>query len=307
MKIVQTFWTCDSKNLQELKNFRSGWFSKSHHYMGWAYSCLQLRKFYDEVELVTDELGKQLLIDELELPYTSVKVVLDDALADCPWHFWATSKIISYGYQDKPFIHVDGDIFISKPFEKQIESAQIISQNLESDFECYHIAMKEVKKIDKYVPAEILVDNEINHQIFASNMGIFGGNNIDFIHQFAKEALQFSKAYYDFSTVKNLEYFNCVFEQYLLYCMAKKNEIEIEYFFNPTYFFEDYAPISQFNKKGTNSLNYVHLVGYHKRTLSKCNTLSDVLKRDYPFYFHKVNQVIGEKSKFQHFLTTFKL
>lgn len=307
MKIVQTFWSCDSKNLQELKNFRSGWLSNCHHYMGWAYSCLQLGKFYDEVELVTDELGKQLLIDELELPYTSVKVILDDALADCPWHFWATSKIISYKNQDKPFLHVDGDIFISKPFDKQIESAQIVSQNLESDFECYHVVMNEVKKINKYVPEEILADNEITHQILASNMGIFGGNDIDFIHKFADEALKFSKAYYDFSNEKTLWHFNCVFEQYLLYCMAKKDEVEIEYFLNPTYFFEDYLPISRFNNKGTNDLNYVHLLGYHKKMLSKCNTLSDVLKRDYPFYYNKANQIIGEKSKFKHFLSSIKL
>jgi hypothetical protein len=266
---------------------------------------LRLREYYDEVELVTDSLGKELLIDELKLPYTSVKVVLDD-INGYPWQFWAIAKLISYSLQDKPFIHIDGDIFISKPFTESLEKAAIISQNLEVNFDCYHSAMKAIIKTQNYLPTEIKDYLSQTNHILASNMGIFGGNNIDFIKQFSKEALHFAQEYFTYASDKDFQFFNCVFEQFLLICMAQKSKIDIDYFTKDTEQFSDYKPISQFNKMGSNDLNYVHLVGSFKRQLSKCNTLSSVLKKEYPEYHRRVNQILGEKTKLQYFMAQFR-
>lgn len=48
-RIVQSYW---SKAYQNTPN--SGWAFRESHYMSWALSCLQLKQFYDEIELVTD-------------------------------------------------------------------------------------------------------------------------------------------------------------------------------------------------------------------------------------------------------------
>jgi hypothetical protein len=70
MKIVQTFWTKPGLN--------GHWIDPAFHYLSWALSCLQLRQFYSNVELYTDDFGCQLLLEEFRLPYTKVNLTLND-------------------------------------------------------------------------------------------------------------------------------------------------------------------------------------------------------------------------------------
>ncbi len=79
--------------------------------MSWTLSCLNLRKFYENVELVTDEVGYRYLIEKLKLPYSSVRVELD-CINTYPSSLWAIGKLYTYGIQNEPFIHVDGDVYI---------------------------------------------------------------------------------------------------------------------------------------------------------------------------------------------------
>lgn len=122
-RIVQSYW---SKAYQNTPN--SGWAFRESHYMSWALSCLQLKQFYDEIELVTDSEGADLLINKLHLPYTSCLTILDKLKNENP-AIWALGKIAAYEVQQEPFIHVDGDIYIWKPFPKRIEEAGIVAHN----------------------------------------------------------------------------------------------------------------------------------------------------------------------------------
>jgi hypothetical protein len=108
MKIVQTFWSSPHPAAHTMGGVENtgGWLSAEYHWQSWALSVLQLRQFYDEVELVTDAAGKAILIDVLALPYTSVQVVLDEALAAYPHDLWALAKIYAYSIQTEPFIHI---------------------------------------------------------------------------------------------------------------------------------------------------------------------------------------------------------
>lgn len=305
MKIVQTFWSCKIDDMTTLKNFKAGWLTNYHHYMGWMLSCLQLRCFYDEVELVTDALGKQLLIDELGLPYTSVRVVLDDELSDCPKQFWATPKLLAYHIQEKPFIHIDGDIFITKSFSNDIEKAEVISQYVEDDFPCYNLALNAARSYNLSIPDEILLQREKIKKPIASNMGIFGGNNLEFINQYSNKALDFSKEYYSVATINNLPFFNCLFEQELMYCMAQNESVNVNYFFDmynrtDKYHFKD--PLAQLDAKGTNEFGYVHLVGSNKRNYYNCMKLSYVLRKKFPTYYERLNRTIENKNSIKLFL-----
>ena len=84
--------------------------------MSWALSCLQLNKFYNNVELITDSRGKELLIDKLKLPYKNVRIELDNLNFDCSPQLWVTNKIYSYTLHNEPFLNVDGDVYIFQPF-----------------------------------------------------------------------------------------------------------------------------------------------------------------------------------------------
>ena len=97
--------------------------------MSWALSCLTLRRHYDEVALYTDSVGKHVLIDLLHLPYTEVNVVFDDF--KCLPHHWALAKVYTYSLQKKPFIHVDGDVYLPNGIPEEIAKKPVIIQNRE--------------------------------------------------------------------------------------------------------------------------------------------------------------------------------
>ena len=125
MRIVQTFWTAGHNPLE----YGFGWPHAEYNLMSWTLSCLSLREHYDEVVLYTDSAGKRILIDELHLPYTDVQVVFDDF--PCLPQHWALAKIKTYSLQTKPFLHVDGDIFVPHPLPEEVLAKQLIAQNRE--------------------------------------------------------------------------------------------------------------------------------------------------------------------------------
>ena len=91
MKIVQSFWSKpmlnSNKNTYQ-NRFNGGWFNYRYALCAMAYSCLTLRRYYDDVELYTDNYGIELFRDELHLPYTRFHNILNNLdIDEC---FWAT-------------------------------------------------------------------------------------------------------------------------------------------------------------------------------------------------------------------------
>jgi hypothetical protein len=91
MKIIQSFWGGKYKSIED----SYGWWDHRFHWLGWMLSCNQLLRFYDRVELYTDEFGYDILIRKLKLPYTNVHIVLDE-LNVLPNDLWAMAKIKTY-------------------------------------------------------------------------------------------------------------------------------------------------------------------------------------------------------------------
>jgi len=73
MNFLQTLYNDDSKD-----PFRDsfGWASPEYHLMGWALSCLQLRRIYGNITLFANSPAAHLLIDTLQLPYAKVDLNL---------------------------------------------------------------------------------------------------------------------------------------------------------------------------------------------------------------------------------------
>ena len=74
MRIIQSFWTGGNDCLKN----SCGWLSPVYNFLSWIISCNQLRCYYDDVILVTDRQGYDMLINKLRLPYTGAVVSLDD-------------------------------------------------------------------------------------------------------------------------------------------------------------------------------------------------------------------------------------
>ncbi len=279
MKIVQSFW---SKPLLEHKadnGCLGGWCTDSFFYMSIALSCLTLRNFYDQVELYTDEVGYDLLIKKLKLPYTKVHVVLD-RINNYPKELWAIGKIITYGLQDQSFIHVDNDVFLWKKFPKRIEKAQLIGQHEEINYGFNKNVIDDVKQKAIYLPHEI---SDLDGFYNETNAGIIGGNDYVFFHDFSRKAIDFiDRNRNAIGSFHIPETFNTVFEQYLFSCMCKTYKRNVEFLFHNI---DD-----QFRELGEvelipNKQYYVHALAFYKKDFHIGEFIAYHLWRYYPKYY----------------------
>jgi hypothetical protein len=309
MKIIQTLWTKPGLN--------AGWIDRHYHFISWALSCLQLRKYYNEVELYTDSLGKKLLVDTFKLPYTKVHVVLDDF--NFPNYLWAAPKIYSYGLQDEPFLHIDGDIFLFHPFQEEKINKPLVYQNMERERFKNSFYTKIFKNIFSLVPDKNQLPDwirsaELNH-VEALNAGVFGGTDINFFKTHSKRAFDFLDNYADLiAKMDNPSFANHIAEQVLSRYLIDEMNIEHKGLFTANDFLSpdtmgliyysqeldeypyetakdqtpfqylgiNYFGISPFGRK------YVHLIGEAKRGLNTCKLAARRLQADYPDYYERI-------------------
>jgi hypothetical protein len=287
MKIVHTFWIDEGKD-PLIDSF--GWCSAPYHLMSWVLSCLQLHLFYEDLELITDRNGKELLIDRLQLPYKKVRIELDDLdLVPIPG-LWVMKKIYSYTRHEEPFLNVDGDVFVYAPFPKELLSGQLIAQNIEQDFDYYKELVGLVGDSFPFVPKPIKDQIEKGKVIQASNAGIFGGKNHAFFKDYFQVVEQFIADNQDM--IKSLSptqlvNFNAVVEQYIFNCLSSDRGIEVNYLLDTIYdpsFFESFANFHHL----PNNIAFMHALGDYKKNGWVCDQLAHRLRLDYPEYFARV-------------------
>jgi hypothetical protein len=295
MKIVQSLWSKPGRRkagqrFEEVN--RCSWADKKYNYFSWVLSCYQFREFYDEVELVTDAAGYDLLINRLELPYTSVKVVLDD-LNDYHPELWALGKIYAYSLQDKPFIHVDGDVFIWQRFEDRLHNASLLCQSREEGVHfnrMYSQVFLPMLQHFEYYPK--VMDRSIsrNDGIKAVNAGILGGCNTDFFKMYAKEAFSFIDNNLQHLDKIELSLSSIIFEQFLFSALLEESNETLEYLNpNTNVLLNDFADYSGVPAK----IKYIHTPG---STLKKNKHLVDALdyrlQTDHPEAYYKTMNLL---------------
>ncbi|PKB16142.1 DUF6734 family protein [Flavobacterium sp. 5] len=293
-KIIQTFWISkDQKN--SLLN-KGGFICPEIHFMSWTLSCLQLHKFYKNVELHTNEAGKKILIDLLGLPYTKVHLSLEnDFMHSLLPSMWAYSKIHTYSLQEKPFLHVDGDIFIWKAFDEKLMQSDLIAQNVESNLPVYKSCITALEKQASFVPSWLNISDSENK---AYNAGIIGGTNIPFFKEYTRLAIQFyeeNKNQFALLTKDN-NHIHIIPEQYLYYALsttlnihvALQNHKIIDLAENT---FAEFVQI----EKVPHTESYIHLLSDFKKTATNANFVSFVLKKEYPEYWQKIIDIYKEK------------
>jgi len=183
MRAVWSFWS---------KPYRTGsgrtWREPLHHYLAWGLTLRLACRHYPETVLVTDTAGKELLIDRLELPFKEVSTELD-RLRDVDPGWWTLGKLIAYGLQDRPFVHIDTDVFLWKALPAALAGASVFTQCPERhglDEHCEREVESAFARAGLSLPAEWEWSSSrrlpyIRHE----NTGILGGTNTDFIRYYA--------------------------------------------------------------------------------------------------------------------------
>jgi len=292
MKIIQSFW---SGRLSDIRDNR-GWLSYEYHWLGWILSCNQLRKFYDVVELYTDAFGYEILIEKLRLPYTKVHVVLDE-VNEYPKDLWAIAKIKTYELQDEPFLHIDGDVFIWNKFPQELMSSSLIAQNLENTTDYYREMWNEIVPHLNFIPGDIYNYHKGLISL-GCNMGIIGGNDVDFFREYTKKSFEFVDKNKEAWNDVNLFNFNIFFEQELFYEMASINKKQINYLFDEVWEDNSYLGLANF-RDIPHKRFYLHLLGSFKRRFTTCKNLETYVIKEYPEFYLNLKNLIPDR--FEHF------
>lgn len=291
MKIVQTFWTGSSSGAK-LSDITGGWLSPEYHWMGWALSCLQANRFFDRVELVTDNKGKEILVDRFELPYTSVSTALEGALDEAPPELFSLAKLFTYGRQAEPFMHIDGDVFLfQKPSPEWLDSP-LLAQNIDRNLLFYEQTLDKINECFSFIPACMKKGYYKPGAIEAANAGVFGGSNLSFIQEYCAAGFEFiSRNRQDIGRfpVGNL---NFIFEQYLLFCLAKEKSVEIAYLIPDVVDSLWYQPVVRF--QDLPHITMAHPLGGFKKSALICRHVAMKLRKEYPAYYYKILRLMKE-------------
>lgn len=294
MKIVQTFWIDEGINPMT-SSF--GWCSPKFHLMSWTLSCLQLQKFYGDVELITDSKGRDLLINVLKLPYKNVRVELDRLSFDP--NLWVLKKIYSYTLHTEPFLNIDGDVFIFNEFPIDLFHGNLIAQNIENGFWYYKDLVELVNSDFKVIPS--IVRNEHNNLMSdGTNTGIVGGLDLDFFLKYFFTVKNFVT--YNEEAIQELppyimDKFNIFLEQFIFHSLAKENNKDIKYLLEPVNdpSFDGFANFHYL----PNDISFIHLLGDFKKNPWVCDQLSKRLFLEYPSYYSRIESFFSEDIEFQ--------
>jgi len=290
VKIVQTFW---SGNKTNVLNDSFGWVHAKYHLQSWALSCQLLRKLYDDVELYTDQVGYDLFIKKLKLPYSKVHVVLDE-LNHYPSDVWALSKIHTYSLQQTPFIHIDGDVFLWNHFSDELLTSEFVVQNREIGNTYFDTSWNTLEEKLLYIPKEILHHRQKDEAVNVYNFGIFGGNNIDFIQKYCQKAFAFVEQNTEvLNQLKHLN-FNIFFEQYLFYCMIQGQHVSA--YFSQDIVADQYTGLANFHEVPA-FRSYLHLLGDFKKKPEVCENISRQLAVEFPEQYLRCLEVLESNDK----------
>lgn len=291
MKIIQSYWSKPYEQ-SRIGSQMGGWCDKMFHYMSCALSCLKLSEFYP-VELITDQKGEEILVDKIGLPYKSVTKVFDTL--DYPTELWAIAKIIAYDLQTEPFLHIDNDVYIWKSFPESIVNGVLCVQSIEETYIHNELFTAEIIENLEYIPNAIIEHRAGSSDRRSVNAGIIGGNDLMFIHEYAKEATRFveqNAAYV--RKLKELGHFNVVFEQYLFYCMANQQKKNISYLLTDL---KDlgYRELVRFWDIPSRA-SYIHTLASYKRHYVIAEQVAQRLWYEYPEYFYRIHQLIEQNA-----------
>ncbi len=291
MRIIQSAWACNKPNLL---TSNSGWLAPEYNLMSWALSCLQLKQYYPELVLYCDSVSARILIDTLQLPYSDVVCNLD-SLNNYHPQLWALPKIVAYSQQEKPFLHVDGDVFIWKKFDNGLLKGSLIAQNIEAATDYYEQIMVSLESALNYFPEEILSERKLQRPILAYNAGIFGGNDISFFKEYTSKAFEFvDKNTLNLSKI-NISNFNIFFEQYLFYCLVKKEKKKVNVLFSEIIGDNQYKGFGDFARVPYEK-QYLHLLGSYKRNEFVCKQMAGRLRQDYPEYYYRIIELFKKNN-----------
>ncbi len=296
MRAVWSFW---SRPYQAHKGFM--WCQPIHHLLAWGLSVGAARQHYPETVLVTDRQGKRLLVDVLGLPFTEVSTELERLdHVDPAW--WALGKLVTYSIQDRPFIHIDTDVFLWKPLPSHVEKSPVFGQYPESHYQNHSCrAAIEIEaafsRENRNLPVEWeWARSRWETYVNEENCGIVGGTNVEFLRYYATKAVDLvldeanGRAW---SQLPEKSGYNYVIEQFLLAACLEFHRFHPSSPYRGVRIKHLFASWNEaFNPNQAARLGYTHLHGSAKSSAAVGRRLEERVRRDDPAFYRRCKEVL---------------
>jgi len=266
------------------------WLSIKHYLMSFVLSLENAKQHFKETRLITDSIGAAMLVDEIGLEFDQVSVELDFLNNQYGFDWWNLGKLHAYRIQDKPFIHLDNDVFLWKPLPTTLLEAPVFAQNPEfftenSDYYLpseFEMAINQIEK--GWLPEEWKWSrNLFGHFQKSMNTGIFGGQRPDLIHYAANLAFQILDHPINQISLESIEKKAQIAGMLEMYLPAAC----IDCYFGADVFAKYlFTSAEEAFEKG-DSIGYTHLLGSSKRNLSIISRLEKRVEKEYPIYYER--------------------
>jgi len=293
MRAVWSFW---SKPFHARQS--EPWCSPLHHLLAWGLSVRAAGQHYPDTVLITDRLGKKLLIDQLGLPFVHVSTELE-RIRDADTRWWMSGKLIAYGVQDRPFVHIDTDVFLWKRLPPRLEQAAAFSQSPER-----------FGRVDRaYDPEDVeraFAQAGVNLPIewewarskdtlyTAENCGILGGANVAFLRYYAQMAADLvinPKYAAAWSLGYDRRRHTILIEQFLASACAQYHRFHPGSPYRGVHFQRLFPTHPLYDPASSARMGYTHLICGAKSNPEVARRIEERVRREDPAYFRRCVQV----------------
>lgn len=297
MRAVWSFW---SKPLEEGCGWR--WSTPTDHLLAWGLSLQLARRHYERTTLITDTPGKVLLVDALGLEFTEVTIDLDALAGEDP-ALWALGKLVAYGLQDEPFVHLDADVFLWRPLPTRLLAAPVLAQHPER----FHLGdeggapgvLEDAfarHRLD--LPAEWDWARSLWHnQLGQPNCGIVGGSDYEFIRYYSSLALNIVRNPRHaavWSALNDKQSLNVIVEQFMLAACVEFHRshphspfkgVHLRYLFP--------SGPAAFDRSWASRVGFTHLLAEAKRDPRVAHRLRERTRREDRAFYRRCVDVAG--------------
>lgn len=193
----------------------------------------------------------------------------DKSYNNLPKCFWSASKLIALSLMNEPCIHIDNDLFLTKPISEDF---------LKNDIVCFHDELfvnkwvNSLQNLFKIHPEQCLGSQPISY-----NCGIIGGKDISTIHNSIAILMNFIEI-----NAKNIDDLYLKYKNYPMHISPSVLIEQVWLFQIFKYFKKDITSLVKINnwkesfQKMTKENGYIHLM---KEKLNHDHVINDFLNK----------------------------
>ncbi|MES2730204.1 MAG: DUF6734 family protein [Bacteroidota bacterium] len=293
MKIIHSFWSKpafhSNQNHDNARKF-GGWLNYKYFLYSTCFSCLTLKRHHKKIDLFTDDKGADIFINQLNLPYDNVSLLLND-LAEEDHRLWVLGKLKTIAAQQEPFMHIDNDVYLWREIPTDYSHPYLIAQSQLLMPTPYRNALNEVFEHFDHIPSCLLVKPTPQTKI--ANIGIIGGNDLGFFQEYCATAYTFLENNKEKLPQINIGFFNQILDEYLFTCLANEKEFPVQCLINDPYDDKEMLAVLRFHLVPVFD-KYIHLVGIAKQNVMACEQLELRFEYEFPQEYKAISAVIKE-------------